>query len=196
MRCRSHSIYFTLYPYGHVPYGREPLVGNISACGKSILDETSADLGLTRHPSSAQGTIFEAALDASNKKTWPKEGAQGSLEPRLPTMQQKLDRGSRLLGLHETLSSKQWESTSQILELAGQVVIDYRNELKGGSTPSKMGEAIHLLLQMVPQSILLYERFTEVGAIVGLWPTPHFYNSKVNRLKKSSFHRIGIRGSP
>lgn len=198
MRCRTHTKYFTLYPFGHVPYGREAIAGNISPCGNPVVDDQRSDPNSTSRTENAtfQGTIFDAAHDVVNNKVWPKEGVNGSLQSRFTTMLQKLDRGSRLLGVHKDLTIKEWEAIGEIANIPGQILIDGRHLLKDHPSFRKKGEVIVSLLHYLPQTSLLYERFLEIGATQGLWPTPHFWDHKQKRLKWSSFRRIGIRGSP
>ena len=57
VRCRTHGVAFTLYPTGHVPYGREPVLGEPDEAGE--VDGKSSVLG--------------AAVAASRGERWPEE---------------------------------------------------------------------------------------------------------------------------
>ena len=68
--CGTHEVGFTLYPPGHVPYGRAA-VARVAPDGRAIIDG----------PSGAEvfdGTVFAAALDASKGTAWDREREGGS----------------------------------------------------------------------------------------------------------------------
>lgn len=54
--CHTHKVSFTVYPYGYIPFGRKPLF---------------TDSELKDH----SGTLFKAAIDASNNTSWRQESS-------------------------------------------------------------------------------------------------------------------------
>ena len=77
MRCRVHRHGFTLYPPGHVPYGRKRLAA--MACDGSLeqSEEKTDGEGSSEVPVKVErfrGTYFEAALEAAAGKAWPLQG--------------------------------------------------------------------------------------------------------------------------
>jgi len=64
MRCRPHRRGFTLYPPGHVPYGRIG-VAAVAPDGSPIHGSDGAE----RY----RGTLFEASVDAAEQKAWHRE---------------------------------------------------------------------------------------------------------------------------
>lgn len=194
--CDSHHLNFTLYPPGHVPYGREPLVGNIAVDGKMVINKQADEHTTDDNRTCFQGSLFDAALDAGDSKVWTKEDVDGSMMPRFNTQLMKLDRASRLLGIHSTLDMKQREGFAEILDLSGQLLIEIVSELQKQPTLQNYGHAICSLLKTIPQNISLFERLTETGSIMGIWPTPYFWKVGVKRLKRSSFQQVRTRGSP
>ncbi len=194
--CYKHDFYFTLYPPGHLPYGRQPLMANLSVDGNSVTFESDSMHGSENKLNSFKDSLFDAVLDAYHSKIWSKESTTGSMEPRFNTQLRKLDWASRLLGVHDALDIKQSEEIIQILNLKGQMIAESLSELKHQATAKKQGQVICQLLMMLPQTLSLFERLTEAGSVALLWPTPFFWNHVTGRLRSSSFQWPGIRGSP
>ena len=67
LRCRTHGVTFTLYPPGHVPYGRKAIASNVPT---ESMPGANAFVG----------TIFEASLDASLGHPWPRDSPGGLRE--------------------------------------------------------------------------------------------------------------------
>lgn len=196
VECRTHSLCFTLYPPGHVPYGRHPLNTDIAVTGDSIIleatDPSPADSLLTPY----QNSFFAAALAANSQTIWPEESLYGSMEPRFITQLRQLDRASRLLGVHSDLLPRQTEEITEILDLSGQRVAEGWARLACPSTVKHHGEVLCQLLKLIPYTRTLFERLAHAGSTAGLWPLPHFWNATTGRLKNRSFRNSGIRGSP
>jgi hypothetical protein len=79
LECRTHGCAFTLYPPGHVPYGRRA-IAPVDLEGRPLrqVDEGSLERGLAW-----EVTIVGAALDACSGEPWPRckddwTGAVGS----------------------------------------------------------------------------------------------------------------------
>jgi len=88
MRCATHGRAWTLYPPGHVPYGRVA-VAAVAPSGGSVtrVDGT---------PSLA-GTLHEAAEDAARGVRWPESSGECPATRR--TQGRRLRRVAALLGL-------------------------------------------------------------------------------------------------
>jgi hypothetical protein len=69
VRCRTHAGAFTLYPPGHVPYGRQA-VEPLAPDGGRLLGERTE--GEPNDPLEQQlaGGLFDAALDAAAGRCW------------------------------------------------------------------------------------------------------------------------------
>ena len=83
VRCRAHGVAFTLYPEGHVPYGREPLVRMGGASGE--VDTRSSLLG--------------AAVAASGGERWPDELIEDEEGPVQRTQRRRVQRAAWAVGL-------------------------------------------------------------------------------------------------
>ena len=66
LRCRLHQVAFTLYPPGHVPYGRLA-IARVASDGRGIAPETAAIESIF------VGPLFDASLDAAEQKPWARE---------------------------------------------------------------------------------------------------------------------------
>ena len=88
MRCATHGQSWTLYPPGHVPYGRVA-VASLGPSGGSVTTAQGA-------PSLA-GTLHEAAEDAARGVRWPESSGECPATRR--TQGRRLRRVAALLGL-------------------------------------------------------------------------------------------------
>jgi hypothetical protein len=86
VRCRVHGQAFTLYPVGHVPYGREPVV-----CQTEQGDE---DL---------RSSLVGAAVAASRGERWPEDLIEGEAGPVGRTQRRRIVAVGRLVGLDRPL---------------------------------------------------------------------------------------------
>ncbi len=77
-RCRTHGIGFTVYPPGHVPYGRVALAP-VAPDGHVLI---TAHSGTGRF----DNTFFAAALDAADYQAWPHAAEDGYRLPRFPIL--------------------------------------------------------------------------------------------------------------
>ena len=187
MRCKTHKIGFTLYPFGYYPYSRHTLApvdmeGNLLT--KSYDKKTSLFIG----------TLFEAATDAAGGIAWDKESTDGKLKLRFISQIRHMQRATILLGIAPETRNYLREEIAQILSVSGQAIIDISIQTAQFSCDYQCnGNNICNLLQQIPRGTL-FERLAETGASVGLWKEPLFVTN--NTLQLSSFHRVRMRGSP
>ena len=103
--CRTHGVAFTLYPPGHVPYGRvamapldpagRPLqLEAVDADGEDFEDAAEATESV---PLAWGTTVFGAAEDAANRQPWPRRNSTGPGSWR--TQGRWILLGASLLGL-------------------------------------------------------------------------------------------------
>jgi len=185
--CKEHNIGFTLYPPGYYPYSRHTLVP-VSPDGSLLVKQ--------RDSHRFSGTLFDAPLDAAVGNIWLQESTENSLAPRLVTQNRHMERIARLFGIGEESEPQQREEVSQILMVPGQLLHDSTVLLKNGCGTRYRGTIISRVIDKIPVYMTIFERFVEVGAAVGLWPTPLFCSPRHLTLHKTSFHPIRTRGSP
>lgn len=102
-RCHAHGCTFTVYPPGHVPYGRVPVVA-VDAAGRAVRGAPEQRW---------QPTVFGAALDAAAGQRWPEHG--GPWHRR--TQGRWLERGATLLGLSAETTPKRAELIASALSV-------------------------------------------------------------------------------
>ncbi len=187
MRCKTHKIGFTLYPYGYYPYSRHTLApvdmeGNLLA--KSYDKQTSLFVG----------TLFEAATDAADRIAWETESTEGYLRLRFTSQIRHIQRAAILLSIAPETRNYLREEITKILAVSGQSIIDTSIQTAQSLCDYQCwGDNICNLLQQIPIGTL-FERLAEAGASAGLWKEPLFVIN--NMLQLSQFHRVRTHGSP
>ncbi len=197
LRCLAHSLGFTLYPPGHVPYGRQRLAP-VAPDGTIILPADLSDSGgaeADREPFFAD-TIFDAALSAADSHPWPRESKKNSLHPLFSTQETHLNFASVLLGIAPEVDERQREATAQILAVPGQLLHDLALVVTERPGYRSCGEAVCKVLDALADKPLLFERLAEAGANADFWPSPDFWDPRRGLLAPSPFRRVGTRASP
>jgi hypothetical protein len=85
-KCRTHGVAFTLYPPGHVPYGRVAMAP-VDLAGRPLEAAAEEDEPLDRFsdkpepsqsvPLAWRTTLFGAAQDAADGQSWPRRNSTG-----------------------------------------------------------------------------------------------------------------------
>jgi len=99
VHCGLHRRAFTLYPPGHVPYGRLA-VAPVSSDGALVKDVPSSEATPREASITAldwPGTLFGAAVDAAAGQAWPRRPPTRPAHWR--TQGRRLARGARLIGI-------------------------------------------------------------------------------------------------
>lgn len=162
VRCRTHPVCcFTLYPAGHVPYGRRAVL-RCSVSGVPLLDPSVRALPLG-------GTVFEAAQTAADGQRWPPVGAGAEASVRR-TQGRHIDVAGRLLGVHPDLGDGLRERIATRLEVSTMTL---RTAARGWSASwTSRGAAIVAALAAVPQDVSLMDRLLSSAYAAELWPRP------------------------
>ena len=179
MCCRTHGIAFTLYPPGHVPWGRQSWAP-VAPDGTVLTTEEGALC--------FQGTYFDAALDAAMDVVWPKEKVfeEDFHYPSFLTQQCHLERALKLLGLKEESAGR--EAFAQTLFLPGQILHAASQAIVGSSALNTIGRVVSDVLAELPVVLGdLFERLTACGAAVGLWPELHVWRPHLRQLQRRVF---------
>lgn len=119
VRCRAHGLGFTLYPEGHVPYGRAPVLLTPDECEP---DESEDVREADEHREPA--TMVGAAIAASVGEFWERELIEDEPGPVLRTQQRWIKWLGLVVGLDGELSS-------EVLSELGLDAIDVRGNLAG-----------------------------------------------------------------
>lgn len=156
-RCHAHQLTFTVYPPGHVPYGRAGVVP-VDAAGREARTASGSR--------SWAETLFEAATDAGEEQRWPLFGGEPG-DRR--TQGRRLQRAATLLGLCLGTSERTRERIASALSVP---LLELRQVPKhsfaAGGSWSERGRMIERVLSQVrePKQLLL------AGQIGGLWGRP------------------------
>jgi hypothetical protein len=169
LACSTHDLGFTLYPSGHVPYGRERVVAvtpagdPVAATTKSVSDKETATPDWT-------STRFTAVAAAAAGNLWPRSEPG----PRRATQQSRVDDASRLLTVDGGAAAVKAE-VGRVIGVAHLELRDAADLL--GQTDDIRSQAMQLmpLLSKVAAGPRALERMLALGARAGLWGTVHLW---------------------
>jgi hypothetical protein len=182
-RCRTHEIAFTVYPPGHVPYGRVALAP-VAPDGTVLI---TAHSGADRF----ENTLFAAALDAADHQAWPPAAEDGHIIPRFPTQMRRLVWACRLLGVEPALEAESRQCPGSILGVAGQHLHDGAVRIQQQPGYHSRGEAVVGVLDGLRGTcISVFDRLAACGAQAGLWPVPQRWDPVSGRLQCPYAERI------
>jgi len=146
-----------VYPHGHVPFGRKPLVA-IAVDGSVLADEDNCGVE----------DYFQAARDASLGKAWPKESQADSQQERFITQCRQLDRATWLTGLASALKRLQREEVIACLEIEGGHVHAGQIQLQGFVGYQCIGTVVTNLMGVIQAPKGDYKRLLAAGYSAGL----------------------------
>lgn len=182
VQCTTHNVCFTIYPPGHVPYGREPLI-DIALDGFQI----DAKLEKDAIPNSFEGSLFEASLKASQGLFYPKEGPYELPMICYDTQLNQIKKSAMLLGIAEADQVSNNEHIAEILNISRQFQIGLSSHIHRAAWNSKKaGQSIRELLENLPRDCL-FERLASCGFVCGIWPPLYIWNAETRTLYKSVF---------
>lgn len=156
-----HRQAFTLYPPGHVPYGRVA-VGPVTADGEMVRRE-----GAERAPDWS-GTLFGAATDAAAGEAWPREQPA-----RWRTQRRWLERCAAVMGIAlGSMSQSHVERVARQLGTPTLTLVEAGAQWSTARGYRSRGAAIAGMLERLHPSEQLGDRVMAAGAIGGLWGMP------------------------
>lgn len=160
VRCNTHQLSFTLYPSGHVPWGR-------AAIAPVSPDGQATGNGIRRFA----GTVFEAALDAARGIAWRRE-SRFSDDPVWPTMCRRLFDAERWLGIAPGLSDREREERAADLDVDLLPLLEAAAAIRAGPGYQSRGAAVVKILGELPAGRPLLERLLRAGHGAGLLGEP------------------------
>ena len=160
MRCHAHGRYFTLYPRGHVPYGREAVApvapdGQPTATGPDRFAET----------------VLGAALDAARGRIWP---ALVSISEQhcYTTMVGRLRDVERWLGVEPGIEQRVRVRRATDLDVDSLLLLDASKAIHRAVDECDRGAALLLVLDRLPHGPPLLEGLLRAGHAAGLLGEP------------------------
>ena len=168
VKCQ-HGPGFTLYPPGHYPRGREPVVP-MSPKGE-VVRVVAGDEPKTPDGPAWYRTLFGAVLDAARGLSWSRESP--AEDPRRRRTQRRyIVIAARLLGLAAGLEEEISQRIADGLGVAYLVLSEQRSAYQYTLTYEGRGAAIVSILEMIPQDRSLAQRLLTAGFMAGLWGRP------------------------
>ena len=165
LQCRTHRRAFTLYPLGHVPYGRLA-VAPVGLDGQVVLSTDHEPEAGAKLPPAWRATLFESAFAAIEEKTvkltdsrwWATEAAE------------RLAHGATLLGVHPGLSEEAADAIAFRLEIPRLVLRQAADAYERGRGRAARGRVLVGVLGQLGDTCLL-DRLLAAGACAGCWGT-------------------------
>jgi hypothetical protein len=181
--CSTHPVQrYTLYPPGHVPYGRAPVV----ATSVEGLPLRAAKTG--KPPWEA--TLLSAAVDAARGKRWASDSPADDAQRRR-TQGRRLDRTGRLVGVHPALDDTARE---RIATRLGVPTMTLRTAAQRWATSwTTRGAAIVAVLLALSTDALLPDRVLWAGAVAALWTSPCRWDPARATRGQSPFRVLGTK---
>ena len=185
--CVQHGHCFTIYPPGHVPYGRQRLAP-IAPDGQPLgIDDSGTALWCS--------TLFDAALDAAYGDAWARE-CPGGTHLWWSSQWRRLARISSLLGVCPDLPQPLRDQLAEVLDVDGGLLNGLAADLRSGPGYQARGRAACAVLDTVDARWPTYCRLVEAGWMVGLWSRPMFPAGGGRRLIVTPFRTVSARGPP
>jgi len=180
VQCHTHGKAFTLYPPGHVPYGRKP-IAPVAPDG-SWPGRCEAEV--------FEGTVFEAAVDAAGGRAWPRfdeEWGRGGAERYWSTQCRWLQRSTWLLGLSEGLQAKESEEAAEVLGVERMLLHELSGEISKRPGYRSRGDAVCGVLGALSDGACVLDRLLYGGHLAGLWGKPFRWDPMAAVLRSMPF---------
>lgn len=166
LACATHERRFTLYPCGHVPYGRES-VAPVGLDGQALLTTATVNTTTTAEDPCApwRQTRFAAVLDAARGKAWPRDGPGSCWTTQL----RRLDELAALLGFEPAPPAAVGEKLARLLDVPRLRLIDDARRLARAVGFEERGGILVATLERASTGRCVLERVLACGALAGLW---------------------------
>ena len=165
LQCRTHRRAFTLYPLGHVPYGRLA-VAPVGLDGQVARSTTPEPEARDKAPPAWRATLFASAFAAihdpvvklTDSRWWATDGPE------------QLAHGATLLGVHPDLSAQEADAIAFRLEIPRLVLRQAADAYERGRGRAARGRVLVDVLGQLGDTCLL-DRLLAAGACAGCWGT-------------------------
>jgi hypothetical protein len=156
MRCSRHRLAFTVYPAGHVPYGRVPVVA-LAPDGSEFADRGSS--------------VFDAASDARADKRWPRDSAPDDLAVAT-TQRRRVEEAATLLGLGVGATTP--AVAAAVLQVAEGRLVETARRISESRDLVTLGREVTALVEALARrgGRWLMDRFALLGHLAGWWGKP------------------------
>lgn len=190
VRCRIHGHAFTLYPLGHVPYGRIA-VAPVSVSGEPILT-ASPPAGVTGEAGGKgelgwSATLVAAALDAAAGSAWCREYDEVVLL-RWRTQGRRITQAAELLGIGPGDEGRRAESAEQL----GVAHLELRKGMRRWADASgyrSRGQAVAEILGLLEPGRCVCDQVIAAGSVAGLWGPASRWDPATRVLRRVGLQR-------
>lgn len=191
MWCREHRRGFTLYPPGHVPYGRLALAP-VNFDDGPVCDEDGA--------AAWSSTLFGAALDAEKAECWNRDDGSdnytgGGSDRWWSTQSRHLAHLARLVGVDPLLDPLRQQRLSEVLVIALLLLVEQAKRITRCGGYRSRGRAVCAVLDALPKIRRLGDRLAAAGWISGLWGQPYRWEHETGSLR-ALYPHFGTRDPP
>jgi len=192
MRCTAHKVAFTLYPPGHVPYGRQALAP-VSPAGGAV----SAG-ALTSVEEVWSGTYFTGAIDAAGQKTWSRgvdggvEQWWGGAETWRSTQGEHIAVAMALTGIAPWQTQRDREQVGRALGVPLMLLMDAAAMVGQGAGCHRRGQAVVTVLRQV-DLLGAWDRLAVCAQLCGWRGGAHRWDGR--QLRSLPFRSMGT-GAP
>lgn len=191
VRCAEHKHAFTIYPRGHVPWGRLAVV-YVDRDGELVKNgEPEKDGELLKNGEHQwEGTIFEAAADAAAGVAWARSWE--SSENGCWTSQNRLiELGLNVLGLGPEQSTDLRRDIGEVLGVDTIVLLEWAKRMREKPGYRCCGEAVVDVLATAAKLPGLLKRLLVTGHLAGCWGEPLWWDVDRKVLRKLAFSCSG-----
>jgi len=178
--CRVHERGFTLYPLGHVPYGRQR-VAPVGPDGRAN--------GQAGAPLDWRGTIFDAALDAATGHPWDRTCAGGSAW-WWSTQGRLLSRCLDLVGVGPGQDLDLRHRLAAALAVDTLVLLEGAAAIATSPGYHSRGRAVVDVLSAIPRHDVM-DRMLRAGHLAGRWGPPLRWERERGVLRSLEFSSSG-----
>jgi hypothetical protein len=161
--CHTHQRYFTVYPMGHIPYGRKSLVPLDPSGWPRDGKESSIAHQWKK-------TCFVAALEAAEGQLWLKEVVRGDpAVPRYGTQERWIKLSGGLLGLSPDVPEQAAEKVALELQIPAGEHRQARSDFQQARTLCGRGRAVRGVVGFLRVDQPMWSRFLRAGCLAGVW---------------------------
>lgn len=176
VRCRTHGASFTLYPPGYAPYRRQALL-RLSPSGAAVAVEAASG----REHADFEGTLFEAALDAREARSWARDSTAAIPDRWWGTQGRHLRLAARLLGLGHEITDRVREAIATVISV-GALTLHERSTATGYRA---IGEAVCEVLSLLGGSRRAFTLLV-CGHLIGKWGEPLRWDDERQVMQRSA----------
>jgi hypothetical protein len=166
VQCRTHRRAFTLYPLGHIPYGRLA-VAPVGLDGQVLFSTESEPTAGDRRPPAWRATQFGAAFAAiddptiklTDRRWWATQTPE------------RLTQSAALLGVHPELAVPDADAIAFRLEIPRLVLRQAADAYADARGRVARGQVLVGVLDQLGADACLLDRILAAGVCAGCWGT-------------------------